>query len=187
MVRLNRHSVVYFQPLRCPERVLAVPYPCKRTSFVARNRPCPICTHDRSPRATSILGTAHNPSSAVPLRAFDVPPPAHPTFDLEDLVRRSLEEDSAGIGDITTLATIPAETQVRTLRALSSGPCSRGLTTGPHVQAEATFLAKDDGVVAGLGVATMVFQMVDPSCTVEWSVREGEPVRYGGWPRRPRT
>jgi hypothetical protein len=69
-------------------------------------------------------------------REFEVPPPPHPTYDLEAVIHASFEEDSAGIGDVTTLATIPADTQ-----------------------AEATFLAKEDGIVAGLGVAAMCFRM----------------------------
>lgn len=46
-------------------------------------------------------------------------------------------------------------------------------------QAVATFLAKEDGIIAGLGVAEMVFKMQDESCTVEWSVKEGDRVKNG--------
>lgn len=48
-----------------------------------------------------------------------------------------------GAGDITSVATIPAETQ-----------------------AEAQFLAKADGVLAGVAVADAVFRHVDPSLRV---------------------
>src|SRR5690554_4270018 len=58
---------------------------------------------------------------------------------LDDLVRRALAED-VGPGDVTTEATVPAGTQ-----------------------AEAHFLAKEDGVVAGLFVAERVFAAVDPA------------------------
>lgn len=46
-------------------------------------------------------------------------------------------------------------------------------------QAEATLLAKDDGIIAGLGVVDMVFRMQDPSCSVQWTVKEGDRVTYG--------
>lgn len=46
-------------------------------------------------------------------------------------------------GDVTCMATIPADMEV-----------------------EAHFLAKEDGVVAGIALAEMVFHEVDPSLTV---------------------
>jgi nicotinate-nucleotide pyrophosphorylase (carboxylating) len=51
-------------------------------------------------------------------------------------------------GDITCLATIP-----------------------PEVQAEAQFLAKDTGIIAGIAMASLVFQEVDPSLTVMYHVQ----------------
>ena len=47
------------------------------------------------------------------------------------------------VGDITCLATIP-----------------------PKIQAEAQFLAKDTGIIAGIAMASLIFQEVDPSLTV---------------------
>mmetsp|Transcript_44148 Transcript_44148/g.114367 ORF Transcript_44148/g.114367 Transcript_44148/m.114367 type:complete len:317 (+) Transcript_44148:90-1040(+) len=85
-----------------------------------------------------------------------IPPPEHPTFDLVGLIWRALEEDAGGVGDVTSLSTIPKETQ-----------------------AEATFLAKADGVLAGLAVAEMVFEQVDPRITVEWSSSDGQRVAKG--------
>jgi hypothetical protein len=38
-------------------------------------------------------------------------------------------------------------------------------------QATATFLAKADGVLAGLAVANMVCEMVDPSLSITWSLQ----------------
>lgn len=38
-------------------------------------------------------------------------------------------------------------------------------------QATATFLAKADGVLAGLAVANMVCEMVDPSLNITWSLQ----------------
>ncbi|MEW5310270.1 MAG: hypothetical protein WDW38_002085 [Sanguina aurantia] len=85
-----------------------------------------------------------------------IPPPHHPTYDLVKVVRDALEEDAGGLGDVTTLATIPANTQ-----------------------AVATFLAKADGVLAGLAVADLVFEMVDPSLEVTWTASDGTAVTAG--------
>lgn len=46
-------------------------------------------------------------------------------------------------GDVTCLATIPID-----------------------VKAEATFIAKEDGVIAGISLAEMIFNEVDPSLKV---------------------
>jgi nicotinate-nucleotide pyrophosphorylase (carboxylating) len=46
------------------------------------------------------------------------------------------------------------------------GCCSIPAST----QATATFLAKADGVLAGLAVANMVCEMVDPSLNITWSL-----------------
>lgn len=85
-----------------------------------------------------------------------IPPPYHPTYDFKKAVRDALEEDAGGRGDVTTLATIPETTQ-----------------------AVARFLAKADGVLAGLGLADLVFEMVDPTLQVSWSARDGERVSPG--------
>ncbi|KAK9827405.1 hypothetical protein WJX81_008609 [Elliptochloris bilobata] len=68
----------------------------------------------------------------------------------------ALEEDSVNIGDVTTLSTVPESTQAR-----------------------ATFLAKADGIVAGLTVVDEVFASVDPSLRVEWLVKDGDCIRTG--------
>ncbi|CAL8463951.1 g3486 [Coccomyxa elongata] len=85
-----------------------------------------------------------------------IPPPPHPTYDLDQVVRLALDEDSAGIGDITTLSTIPETTQ-----------------------AVASFLAKADGVLAGLAVADKVFAEVDPGLEVTWTHKDGDFVVKG--------
>lgn len=38
-------------------------------------------------------------------------------------------------------------------------------------QATATFLAKADGTVAGISVANMVFDLVDPTLNVSWQLK----------------
>jgi nicotinate-nucleotide pyrophosphorylase (carboxylating) len=70
-------------------------------------------------------------------------------------IRAWLEED-VGTGDITTMATVPA------------GHRSVGII---H--------AKDDGVVAGLPVAQLVFETVDPALRFAAKVREGQRVERG--------
>lgn len=69
--------------------------------------------------------------------------------DLDALLARALAED-VGSGDVTTLATIPAETQ-----------------------AEATFLLKEDGVLAGREVANRVFSRVDDALHTTWLADDG--------------
>nr|XP_024383401.1 nicotinate-nucleotide pyrophosphorylase [carboxylating], chloroplastic-like isoform X3 [Physcomitrium patens] len=49
----------------------------------------------------------------------------------------------------------------------------------PDVQAEAQFLAKANGVIAGIALAEMVFTEVDPSLKVEWTVRDGDLITKG--------
>ena len=74
---------------------------------------------------------------------------------LDDLIGRALAED-VGPGDVTTEATVPAD-----------------------LRAEAHFLAKADGVAAGLYVAERVFAAVDPGVTVTWTVADGAHVARG--------
>lgn len=74
---------------------------------------------------------------------------------LEVLITRALAED-VGPGDATTQATIPSTTN-----------------------AEAHFLAKEGGVLAGLYVAEQVFHAVDPRVAVSWSHKDGSTVEKG--------
>lgn len=80
-------------------------------------------------------------------------PPDLATID--DLIVRALAED-VGTGDVTTLATVPADRQ-----------------------AEAYFLAKEDGVLAGLAVAERVFAVLDPQVAISWDAADGDTVTSG--------
>uniref|UniRef100_A0A0Q3R6G0 Nicotinate-nucleotide pyrophosphorylase [carboxylating] n=1 Tax=Setaria italica TaxID=4555 RepID=A0A0Q3R6G0_SETIT len=60
------------------------------------------------------------------------------------------------LGDVSCLATIPSD-----------------------VEAEATFIAKADGVIAGISLADMIFNQVDPSLKVEWFESDGNYVHKG--------
>lgn len=82
-------------------------------------------------------------------------PPYLTEGDLEAIVTRGLLED-VGSGDVTTLATV-----------------------APGVRAEATFLAKADGVMAGTVVVEQVFLAVDPEVSVTWLAADGDPVKRG--------
>jgi len=79
---------------------------------------------------------------------------------LNRLIDAALAEDlgPGGVsgGDVTTLSTIPASTQ-----------------------ATATFLLKEDGVVAGLWVAERIFAKVDPAVVVEFSAADGTALTKG--------
>ena len=74
---------------------------------------------------------------------------------LLDLVDRALAED-IGDGDVTTLATVAAATG-----------------------AEASFMAKADGVLAGQHVADLVLKRVDPNLDVAWMRGDGETIYRG--------
>ena len=77
------------------------------------------------------------------------------TLETEALIDRALSEDLS-IGDPTTDILIP-----------------------PDMQGRASFLAKDDGVLAGLDIALAVFQRFDPSLVVNASVSDGERLSSG--------
>ncbi|KAI7754976.1 hypothetical protein M8C21_005622 [Ambrosia artemisiifolia] len=85
-----------------------------------------------------------------------VKPPVHPTYDLKAVIHLALSEDAGDKGDVTCLATIPTEMEV-----------------------EAYFLAKDDGIVAGIALAEMIFNEVDPTLKVEWFRKDGDNVVRG--------
>ena len=71
---------------------------------------------------------------------------------LDPLIELAFEED-IGIGDITTDATVP--------------PTQKGV---------GTFLAKSEGIVAGLPVAERVFEKLDPTLTFRTLVNDGDAV-----------
>ncbi|KAI5069193.1 hypothetical protein GOP47_0015494 [Adiantum capillus-veneris] len=93
---------------------------------------------------------------AVKNASVRIPPPAHPTYDIKRVIKEALLEDAGDKGDVTSIATIP-----------------------PDVQAEAQFLAKDSGVIAGIEMANMIFEEVDPSLKMDWSVEDGDVLSKG--------
>ncbi len=71
----------------------------------------------------------------------------------EEVIRRALEEDGA-YADITTLSTVPEKQQ-----------------------AQATFLTRQAGVIAGLDVALDTFRVLDESIAIEKMVQDGAVVQ----------
>jgi nicotinate-nucleotide pyrophosphorylase (carboxylating) len=74
---------------------------------------------------------------------------------LKQWIREVLNED-IGVGDLTTEALVPEDHQSSCL-----------------------FIAKQDGVIAGLPVAEAVYRELDPKMKWEWLVREGDRVKKG--------
>lgn len=85
-----------------------------------------------------------------------VKPPAHPTYDLKGVIQLALSEDAGDLGDVSCKATIPVD-----------------------LESEAYFIAKEDGIVAGIALAEMIFAEVDPLLKVEWFVKDGDKVHKG--------
>ena len=74
---------------------------------------------------------------------------------LRKFIADALIED-VGDGDHTSLATIPQ-----------------------GMQGRARLLIKEDGIVAGVGVAVEIFKQVDPELRVDVFINDGEEVKYG--------
>ncbi|KAG9442519.1 hypothetical protein H6P81_018373 [Aristolochia fimbriata] len=107
-------------------------------------------------RRVVLMSVMDTKSSRVEFESAVIKPPFHPTYDLKAVIGLALAEDAGGVGDVTCMATIPADMQV-----------------------EASFLAKEDGIIAGIALAEMIFNEVDPSIKVEWSQSDGNYVRKG--------
>jgi nicotinate-nucleotide pyrophosphorylase (carboxylating) len=83
-------------------------------------------------------------------------PPPLPRVLTEPLVRAALVEDLGRAGDVTTDATIP-----------------------PTVQATAAIVAREAGVAAGLDLARLAFDLVDPALQIEQPVADGAAIKPG--------
>lgn len=75
--------------------------------------------------------------------------------ELQLIIENAIRED-VGPGDYSSLACIPAS------------------ATG-----KAKLLVKQDGIIAGVAFAEMIFNYVDPSLTIEVFIKDGEHVKYG--------
>lgn len=75
--------------------------------------------------------------------------------ELQSIIANAIRED-VGPGDYSSLACIPAS-------ALG----------------KAKLLVKDQGIIAGVEFASMIFQFVDKNLSVETYINDGSPVKYG--------
>ncbi|XAS75635.1 carboxylating nicotinate-nucleotide diphosphorylase [Dermatophilaceae bacterium Sec6.4] len=75
---------------------------------------------------------------------------------LDALIRRALEEDLGGIGDITTQVTVPA-----------------------NIGGSAYVVAREDGVLSGSCCVTSAFALVDADLQVRWDAVDGDRVQPG--------
>jgi len=75
--------------------------------------------------------------------------------ELKAIVANGIRED-IGEGDHSSLACIPAS-----------------------AMGKAKLLVKDNGIIAGVEFAKMIFNHVDPEMTVETFIEDGTPVKYG--------
>jgi nicotinate-nucleotide pyrophosphorylase (carboxylating) len=76
-------------------------------------------------------------------------------FEIDRIIRQALNED-IGLGDVTTLATIPKGTLAR-----------------------AELVAKEDFVLSGIDVAGRVFALLDAAVDFEKLREDGQPIRRG--------
>lgn len=75
--------------------------------------------------------------------------------ELQILIKNAIRED-VGPGDYSSLACIPAS-----------------------AEGKAKLLVKEDGIIAGVAFAKMVFNYVDPNLQVETFIEDGTPVKKG--------
>lgn len=75
--------------------------------------------------------------------------------ELNSLIANAIRED-VGSGDYSSLACIPA-----------------------NAQGKAKLLVKEDGIIAGVAFAKMIFEYVDPKMQIETFIEDGTPVKKG--------
>ncbi len=83
-------------------------------------------------------------------------PPLPPALLWEPILRRALREDLGRAGDLTTDAIVP-----------------------PDLQGRAAIVARQPGRVAGLGIASAAFRLLDPAVTVELAAADGDDAPAG--------
>ncbi len=98
-----------------------------------------------------MLPCATSPAAARPMKTPDLSPAV-----IRPLVRAALREDLGARGDVTALATIPAD-----------------------ARSHARLIAKEPGVVSGLQVAMETFRQLDPRVKFTVRRREGSKIRRG--------
>lgn len=76
-------------------------------------------------------------------------------MNIEEIIRKALEED-LGTGDHTSLATIP-----------------------PTAKGTSKLLVKEEGILAGVEVAQLVFKQLDPTLKIEVLIPDGSHIKPG--------
>lgn len=79
-----------------------------------------------------------------------------PVTAVADAVRRALAEDLGNLGDLTSVAIIPAE-----------------------IDGHARFVARSAGVLAGTAAASEVYSYLDPEVSVDWQAADGDDLAPG--------
>ncbi|OVA13074.1 Quinolinate phosphoribosyl transferase [Macleaya cordata] len=125
-------------------------------NFSATSLSIPPSFSSKSRRIIRMSATIGTSKPRISLESMAIKPPSHPTYDLKAVIKLALAEDAGDRGDVTCLATVPVDMEV-----------------------EAHFLAKEDGVVAGIALADMIFNEVDSSLKVEWYQNDGDYIRKG--------
>jgi len=114
---------------------------------------------DHQTDAPADTGTVRATADAVTTPRVDASPgdpiPAPPLLQLRAIVEQALAED-LGRGDVTTESLVPAD-----------------------LMAEARIIAKVDGVIAGVPVARLAFELTEPRVVFEPLVGDGTHVRAG--------
>ncbi len=80
-----------------------------------------------------------------------------PDFFLNDIIKRALDEDLGGVGDITSRAVIPNGTKYKV-----------------------KINSRSTGVISGMQIAQMAFLMIDRKLEINILIKDGsrEPKRY---------
>ncbi|KAG5603993.1 hypothetical protein H5410_025485 [Solanum commersonii] len=120
--------------------------------FTTTVHPCAIT----APRLVVKMYAMATKNAGRTMDSLVVKPPAHPTYDLKGVIQLALSEDAGDLGDVSCKATIPVD-----------------------LESEAYFIAKEDGIVAGIALAEMIFAEVDSSLKVEWFIKDGDKVHKG--------
>lgn len=62
---------------------------------------------------------------------------------------------------------------------IREGDHTSNSTVPENAQGKARLLVKDNGIVAGVELAELIFKIVDPDLKVEVLIKDGEPIEYG--------
>jgi nicotinate-nucleotide pyrophosphorylase (carboxylating) len=105
---------------------------------------------------TDLLFNAQNKSYfSIPLKEQKMISEAQFQNELNSLIANAIRED-VGPGDYSSMACIPA-----------------------NAEGKAKLLVKEDGIIAGVALAKMIFEYVDPKMQIETFIEDGTTVKKG--------